>query len=264
VTFWSIAAILFVYLATSAAPTPLYVVYQDEWGFSATTLTLVFAVYVFGLLATLLVVGRLSDHVGRRPMIAVSLALEVLAMAIFILAGGVAVLALARVVQGVATGIALTAMGATLAVLAGINNISGPGMLDFESCFSLEKLVLDNEICGMTLRMAKGIEPKEDFPATPRFEELLKEQHLLISKHTRRYLKEEHYFPGAVVDRANRSRWTEDGSLTLGERAHREVNKHLAAYAPSGLPDDIKRTLSELMEEEARRYGMDTLPHTRQ
>ena len=113
-TFWSIAAILFVYLATSAAPTPLYVVYQDEWGFSATTLTLVFAVYVFGLLATLLVVGRLSDHVGRRPMIAVSLALEVLAMAIFILAGGVAVLALARVVQGVATGIALTAMGATL------------------------------------------------------------------------------------------------------------------------------------------------------
>ena len=156
-----------------------------------------------------------------------------------------------------------SAMGATLAVLAGINNVSGPGMLDFESCFSLEKLVLDNEICGMTLRMAKGIEPKEDFPATPRFEELLKEQHLLISKHTRRYLKEEHYFPGAVVDRANRSRWTEEGSLTLGERAHREVNKHLAAYAPSGLPDDIKRALSELMEEEARRYGMDTLPHTR-
>ncbi|MEK7756609.1 MAG: trimethylamine methyltransferase family protein, partial [Planctomycetota bacterium] len=157
-----------------------------------------------------------------------------------------------------------SAMGATLAVLAGINNVSGPGMLDFESCFSLEKLVLDNEICGMTLRMAEGIEPKEDFPATPRFKELLKEQHLLISKHTRRYLKEEHYFPGAVVDRANRSRWTEEGSLTLGERAHREVNKHLAAYSPSGLPDDIKRALLELMEKEARRYGMNTLPHTRQ
>lgn len=114
VTFWSIAAIISLYLAASAAPTPLYVVYQDEWGFSATILTLVFAVYVFGLLATLLVLGRLSDHVGRRPMIAVSISLEALAMAIFIVAGGVAVLALARVVQGVATGIAMTAMGATL------------------------------------------------------------------------------------------------------------------------------------------------------
>ncbi len=155
-----------------------------------------------------------------------------------------------------------TAMGATLAVLSGINNISGPGMLDFESCFSLEKLVLDNEICGMTLRMARGIEPKEDFPATPIFEELLKEKHLLISDHTRRYLREEHYFPGEVIDRANRARWQEEGSLTLGERAHREVEKHLAAYEPSGVPEDAKRTMSELMEKEARRYGMDTLPHT--
>jgi MFS family permease len=114
VTFWSIAAILSLSLAASGAPTPLYVVYQAEWAFSATTLTLVFAVYVFGLLATLLVLGRLSDHVGRRPMIAVSIALEALAMGVFIIAGGVAVLALARIVQGVATGIAMTAMGATL------------------------------------------------------------------------------------------------------------------------------------------------------
>ncbi len=58
-----------------------------------------------------------------------------------------------------------TSMGATLAALSGINNISGPGMMDFESCQSLEKLVLDNEICGMVLRLVKGIEPKDDFPA---------------------------------------------------------------------------------------------------
>jgi len=152
-------------------------------------------------------------------------------------------------------------MGATLAVLAGINNVSGPGMLDFESCFSLEKLVLDNEICGMTLRMAKGIEPKDDFPALPRFEELLKEQHVLISEHTRRHLKEEHYFPGAVIDRANRSRWLEEGGLTLGERAHREVDRCLAAYEPPSLADDTRRALAELMTKEARRYGMDALPH---
>ncbi|GAG01453.1 unnamed protein product, partial [marine sediment metagenome] len=112
-------------------------------------------------------------------------------------------------------------MGATLAALAGINSVSGPGMLDFESCLSLESLVLDNEICGMALRLIEGIEPHEDFPALPRFEELLKDRHLLISKHTRRYLRQEHYFPGDTIDRANRARWQEEGGLTLGERAHR-------------------------------------------
>lgn len=113
-TFWAIAAILALYLAASAAPTPLYVVYQDEWGFSSTTLTVIFALYVFGLLATLLVLGRLSDHVGRRPVIAAALVLEIVAMSLFALAGGVEVLSTARVVQGVATGLAMTAMGAAL------------------------------------------------------------------------------------------------------------------------------------------------------
>ena len=97
-------------------------------------------------------------------------------------------------------------MGATLAALSGINSISGPGMLDFESCQSLEKLVLDNEICAMTQRLIRGIEPREDFPAAPIFEELLREKHLLIADHTRRHLREEIVFPGPVVNRANLSR----------------------------------------------------------
>jgi len=155
-----------------------------------------------------------------------------------------------------------SSMGATLAALAGINNISGPGMLDFESCLSLEKLVVDNEICGMALRLVKGIEPKEDFPALTRFEELLKEQHLLISKHTLRYLKEEHYLPGPTIDRANRSRWEQEGGLTLGERARAEVERYLANYQPSSLPEDIQAELTRLMEHEAARYGMDGLPHS--
>ena len=153
-----------------------------------------------------------------------------------------------------------TSMGATLAALAGINNISGPGMLDFESCLSLEKLVLDNEVCGMTLRLIRGIEPREDFPSLPRFEELLKEQHLLISPHTRRYLKEEHYFPGSVIDRANRSRWQEEGSTTLGERAHREVEKHIQKHIPSRLSAVVKAELKTRMQAEAKRYGMEKLP----
>jgi trimethylamine--corrinoid protein Co-methyltransferase len=153
-----------------------------------------------------------------------------------------------------------TAMGATLAVLSGINNISGPGMLDFESCQSLEKLVLDNEICGMTQRLARGIETREDFPALPIFEELLREQHLLISPHTRKYLKTEHYFPGRVIDRANLSRWREEGSLTLGQRANQEVERLIGAWKPSRLAAEKKKELCALMEKEARRWGMEKLP----
>jgi trimethylamine:corrinoid methyltransferase-like protein len=63
-----------------------------------------------------------------------------------------------------------------------------------------------------------------------------------------------------VIDRANRSRWQEEGSLTLGERARREVEKHLAAYELVKLSDEIKHELTGLMRTEARRYGMDQLP----
>ncbi len=150
-------------------------------------------------------------------------------------------------------------MGATLAALSGINNISGPGMLDFESCQSLEKLIVDNEICGMTLRMVKGIEPREDFPAIPVFQELLKERHLLISKHTRKYLKEEHFFPGPSIIRANRSRWKKEGSLTNEDLAHIEVEKLLKSYEPAGYPEDIKKELKKLMNKEALRYGQNNI-----
>ena len=151
-------------------------------------------------------------------------------------------------------------VGATLAVLAGINNISGPGMIDFESCQSLEKLVLDNELCGMSYRLIAGIEPREDFPAQPIFEELLSEQHLLISEHTRRYLREEHFFPGAVIDRANRPRWMEEGSLSLGERAHAQVEKLLQSYQLPKLAPEVQKSLIDLMENEAKKYGQDRLP----
>lgn len=153
-----------------------------------------------------------------------------------------------------------SAMGATLAVLAGINSISGPGMLDFESCISLEKLVVDNEIAGMALRLVRGIVPREDFPALPHFEELLREGHLLIAKHTRRHLKEEHSYPGPVIERANRARWEEEGRRTLPARAHAEVERLIAEHEPVRLPDDTKAALAKRMQAEARRHGLDRLP----
>jgi trimethylamine--corrinoid protein Co-methyltransferase len=153
-----------------------------------------------------------------------------------------------------------TGIGATLAALSGINSISGPGMLDFESCLSLEKLVLDDEICGMTYRLLRGIEPREDFPSIPIFEELRREKHLLIADHTRRHLREEIVFPGVVIDRANRTRWAADGHLTLSERAGQEVSRLVERYKPSRLPTEARSELTRLMAAEARRYGMETLP----
>lgn len=153
-----------------------------------------------------------------------------------------------------------SSMGATLAALAGINSVSGPGMLDFESCQSLEKLVVDHEICGFALRLARGIEPRDDFPAAPLFEELLREGHLLVAKHTRRHLRAEHCVPGPAIDRANLSRWREEGALSLGERASREVEKHIRAWTPPPLAAEVRREMTRLMEAEARRAGMGRLP----
>jgi len=154
-----------------------------------------------------------------------------------------------------------TGIGATLAALSGINSISGPGMLDFESCQSLEKLVVDNEICGMTYRLLAGIEPREDFPALPLFEELLREKHLLIADHTRKYLRQEITFPGPAIDRANRDRWEKSGGLTLRERAGREVARLVESYTPSRLAEASKTELTQRMEAEARRHGCPGISH---
>ncbi|UCE49998.1 MAG: trimethylamine methyltransferase family protein [Phycisphaerales bacterium] len=150
--------------------------------------------------------------------------------------------------------------GATLAALAGINSVSGPGMIDFESCQSLEKLVLDNEMCGMTFRLIDGVTPRDDFPALPIFEELIEERHLLVAEHTRRHRRKEIFYPGPAIDRANRQRWKQQGAKDLHARLGDEVNKLLKTYQPSALPETTKKDLLKLMEEEARRYGQDHLP----
>jgi MFS family permease len=112
--FWILAFVLGALLFASSVPSPLYVVYQSEWDFSAVTLTSVFAVYALALLAALLVVGSISDHIGRRPTLLVALGLEILAMLAFAGADGVGWLFVARTVQGFATGTAMGALSAAL------------------------------------------------------------------------------------------------------------------------------------------------------
>jgi MFS family permease len=128
--FVAVAGVVVLFLAASSVPSPLYVVYQAQWGFSSATLTVIFAVYVLFLLASLLVVGGLSDHVGRRPVLAVALAVQTVAVVLFLVAGNVATLIVARAVQGAATGAAITAMAATLVDLhprrAGLANAVTP------------------------------------------------------------------------------------------------------------------------------------------
>jgi MFS family permease len=111
---WFLAITLLSFLAASTAPTPLYHLYQDQLHFSAAMLTLIFAVYAFSLLAALLTVGSLSDHLGRKPVIFSAVLLNALAMLLFIYADSVSWLISARVLQGFATGMATAVLSATL------------------------------------------------------------------------------------------------------------------------------------------------------
>jgi MFS family permease len=113
-SFLLFASITVSFLASSSAPTPLYALYQAAWGFSPIMLTAIFAVYALAVLASLLVAGRLSDHLGRRPVLITAIAVQALTMLIFATANGVAALVVARIVQGLAAGAALAAVGAAL------------------------------------------------------------------------------------------------------------------------------------------------------
>ena len=109
-----LAITLLTFLAASSAPTPLYHLYQEGLHFSAGMLTLIFGVYALSLLAALLTVGSLSDHLGRKPVMFAALVLNMLAMLLFINESSVAWLIAARTLQGFATGMATAVLGAAL------------------------------------------------------------------------------------------------------------------------------------------------------
>lgn len=111
---WLLTAILMAFLAAAAAPTPLYALYRESWHFSPALLTLVFSIYAGGLMLALLVLGSLSDYLGRRPLIRVALIIELLAMSVFLYANSVELLIAARLLQGFATGIATAVLGAAM------------------------------------------------------------------------------------------------------------------------------------------------------
>src|SRR5246500_2548683 len=127
-----LASLIVALLASSAAPTPLYAVYQAQWHFTPITTTVVFGVYALAVLAGLLTMGKLSDHVGRRPVLLAAIALHAGSLVIFATATGVPALLSARIVQGLSTGAALGAIGAAMLdmdrELGTFANAAAPGM----------------------------------------------------------------------------------------------------------------------------------------
>jgi MFS family permease len=105
VAFWLAALILSITMLGTTLPTPLYVIYQAQWHFSAAIVTVTFAVYAAAVLATLLLAGRSSDQAGRKPVLAAALGASALSTVVFILAPNVGVLIIGRILSGVSAGL---------------------------------------------------------------------------------------------------------------------------------------------------------------
>ena len=184
------AGIVGLALFASGTPSPLYGLYRSLWGFSPAVLTLVYGTYAFGVLAALLVAGRLSDEVGRRPVLLIALATLMVTAGVFMVADSVAWLFVARGLQGLATGLALSAASAALldlhprrdpvgAGLAnGVASVSGMGLGVLISSAVVQWLpdprvlpyvvleVLFAAALAMTLRLDDPVAPSPD--ARPR------------------------------------------------------------------------------------------------
>jgi trimethylamine--corrinoid protein Co-methyltransferase len=125
-----------------------------------------------------------------------------------------------------------TFSSALLAALAGVNSVSGPGMLDFVLTFSLPKLVFDNEVCGQCLHFVRELSVLEDLPVQSLVDDLRAHDHLITAEHTLRHWPKELYLTDTVIDRENRETWQKAGSRELYQRACDAVESRLAAYHP--------------------------------
>jgi trimethylamine--corrinoid protein Co-methyltransferase len=137
-------------------------------------------------------------------------------------------------------------MGALLAGLAGINMISGPGMLDFESTQSIEKLVIDNEIAGMVKRLIRGI---DDY-GSPFASEILKDyedkEELLSHPSTLKYFRKELFLPSSIIDRMTRDSWKEQGSKSARQRAKVEALRLLNKPSLRPIDESLQKQLDKI------------------
>ena len=152
-----------------------------------------------------------------------------------------------------------TGIGAILAALSGINVVSGPGMLNFESCQSLEKLVIDNEICRMAYRLIQGVSLRELPLVQDLFENFTQDSEFLTKDHTRKWYQQEHTYP-LVIDRDTYDSWAALGKKSMGTRASEEVEKLLTTNPPNLLEADVRKELEKIMLADAKANGVQEIP----
>ncbi len=151
----------------------------------------------------------------------------------------------------------LTAM---IGALAGINMISGAGMLDFLACQSPEKLVMDAEAIGMVKRLLGGMKVQTETLATAMFEGINFKGDFLKQKITRELFAKEQYLPSAVIDRASVRAWQAEGGTDAFSRAKVRTKQLLSEYKRPEMDADKEQELHSMVENLARKAGMDTLP----
>ena len=136
---------------------------------------------------------------------------------------------------------------ALIAALAGVNSVSGPGMLDFLLVFNLPKLVFDDEMCGQALRFVREVRVADDLPIDGLIQQLMADQHLIMAEHTMAHWPTELYLPSAIVDRDNRENWLKAGGKDTYQRAVAEVERRLAAYRPIATDPAIDAELRRII-----------------
>lgn len=151
-------------------------------------------------------------------------------------------------------------ISAMLGALAGVNMISGAGMIDFLLCQSAEKLVIDAEAIAMAQRLLRGVEVHTDTLATAMFAQAGLSGEFLKLKETRQLFRKEQHLPSQVIDRASNRAWQESGALDTFARARQRVDALLAAYRRPALPADRERDIRAIVEREAQRAGLQQLP----
>jgi trimethylamine--corrinoid protein Co-methyltransferase len=153
-----------------------------------------------------------------------------------------------------------SAGGTLLAALVGVNMVSGAGMLDFESCQSFEKLVLDAEIIGMAKRLIDGIEARDEPIALALMRKLGHRAEYLAEPHTLKWFSKELHIPSETIDRGSLDGWKRKGAKSALERASERADQLVAKYRPPPVSAELCSELRAITRAAARRFGMEHLP----
>lgn len=151
-------------------------------------------------------------------------------------------------------------IAAVMGALGGINMISGAGMLDSLACQSAEKLVLDAESIAMAQRFLRGVQAGTQTLALDMFAKVGAQGDFLKLPETRKLFRQEQHIPSKVTDRGSLNSWEQSGKKDAFARAKERVNELVAAYKRPELPPEVEQRLRSIVEELAKREGMEHLP----